>query len=464
MKEINKIVWVLLSIIIFQYACTPDEREYFDNNTIQKEEITGIYLYRNHYKMLADGRAEVEFKPILLKGQDSIVVLDDRIDNDWIEFTEVKHNINVGRYFSTENSDLIGDTIKVCARVKGTDLVTDTVNVRILEPLTDEYEEIVYPVVFHVLQTKGDVKQQGGFFPSTKIYRAIERLNNVFGGIVSKNANGVDTKIRFLPALYGPDGSKLAEPGINRLDPIHKTIGYGKSNYEWFIRDRGDLVDPKDIKEKGYVIPEEGNKVLWPHDKYMQIWLISDKEVDHFGNDVSEKCYPQSKYSTADISTMPKGLKLTRNETNYWPGALSKGLKLQLQDFNSDKQLELHYLQKDNDWMYYIGIYFGLLPNYKYGYTNKKTDYCSDTFWFYYNPFRSPRVPSRYNKNRNVVKLKKYTSGSTYEVMCENIMDDPACLHRSITKEQAIRIRWIVENCPERQAWKSDFAFTGIGD
>ena len=43
----------------------------------------------------------------------------------------------------------------------------------------------------------------------------------------------------------------------------------------------------------------------------------------------------------------------------------------------------------------------------------------------------------------------------------ENIMDDPTGLHISVSKNQCERIRWLLENCPERAAWKNDFAFTG---
>jgi hypothetical protein len=43
----------------------------------------------------------------------------------------------------------------------------------------------------------------------------------------------------------------------------------------------------------------------------------------------------------------------------------------------------------------------------------------------------------------------------------ENIMDDSRGVHCSVSRDQAIRMRWFLNNCPARTAWKSDFAFTG---
>lgn len=456
----------ILGLILLLFSCTPEDITYYDNNTIDIDSITGISLIPNHFQVIADGRAELELKPIVYKTVDSIVAINDRIPNEWIEYYE-KSGVETKRFFTTNNQDLVGEELKVWARIKGTDIESDTVAFKVREPLAeDAYEEIVIPVVFHVLQTQADIEAKGMKLRSDRIEQAIKRLNNVFSGIASKNANGVDTKIRFEAAKYDPDGKLLIEPGINRLIDKHNIIGYGERSFEWFIRDLVDNVDEE--KKDDYYFPENGNNINWPVDKYFQIWLISSSEYEDFGDKVSEECYPMSKYTDADLSTLPQGLKLTQNETNLYMGAKRKGLKIRLQDFVNTRPLS--YNSKHNDWMYYVGIYFGLLPNHKKPYSagwswTGTNDYCDDTFLTYVSWYDSyyGRIPYKYNMNRNSTMYKQI-NGFGYEFLAENIMDAPQGLHQCITKDQAARIRWIIKYSPERQFWKSDFAFTGIED
>ena len=48
-----------------------------------------------------------------------------------------------------------------------------------------------------------------------------------------------------------------------------------------------------------------------------------------------------------------------------------------------------------------------------------------------------------------------------YFFLSENIMDDPSGVHRSVSLQQALRMHWVLQHCPERAMWKSDYAFTG---
>ncbi|MCT4647425.1 MAG: hypothetical protein N4A74_20735 [Carboxylicivirga sp.] len=463
-KLINR--GVILGLIVLLFSCVPEDITYYDNNIIDKDSITGIRILPSHFQVIADGRAELDLQPVVYKTVDSIIALNDRVPTEWIEYYE-KSGVETKRFFTTNNQELVGQDLKVWARIKGTDIESDTVTFKVREPLAeDAYDEIVIPIVFHVLQSEGDIKAKGKKLRSEKVEQAIKRLNNVFSGIASRNPNGVDTKISFEAAKYNPEGKMLIEPGINRLEAKHKLIGYGERTFEWFIRDLHDNID--EDKKDDYYIPENGNNINWPVEKYFQVWLISSDEYDNFGDKVSEECYPMSKYTDADLTNMPKGLKLSRNETNLYMGAKRKGLKIRLQDFVNTRPLS--YKAKSNDWIYYVGIYFGLLPNHKKPYSagwswTGTNDYCNDTFLTYVSWYDSyyGRIPSKYNMNRNSTMYKQ-VSGVGYEFLAENIMDAPQGLHQSISKDQAARIRWILENSPERQFWKSDFAFTGIED
>lgn len=94
--------------------------------------------------------------------------------------------------------------------------------------------------------------------------------------------------------------------------------------------------------------------------------------------------------------------------------------------------------------------YLGLLPTWGASSSAKPQDYCSDTHKYYGNDKEG------YNKNQTAYKLV----GDCF-FLAENIMDDPVGVHRSVSQQQAQRIRWILTNSPERSAWKSDYAFTG---
>ena len=104
---------------------------------------------------------------------------------------------------------------------------------------------------------------------------------------------------------------------------------------------------------------------------------------------------------------------------------------------------------KENELVNAFGYYLGLLPTWKER-GGIPEDYCTDTQKYFGNDAEG------YKKNTTAYKLVKDCF-----FLAENIMDDPLGTHRSISLQQSQRIRWILNNCPERSAWKSNFAFTG---
>lgn len=419
---------IILALCCTIFSCTKNDFSYPDNDLIDLDSISGIKLKLNHYNLLADGKAELEIKPILFKTKDSIIVLNDRVNSDWIKYHTLSEE-KVSRYFTTSDESLIGDTIRVYATIE--DKVSDTVSFIVKSPLKDDdYKEITFPVIFHICQSKNDIASYGGPIPSDKITNLIERMNKVFSGSISKNPIGVDTKIRFKLALYNPDGELLDEPGINRI--VSDTVINDKNKYINFI---------------------QANKIDWPFSKYLNIWLLSDNEeaYRYFSYDITRKCIPNSIYTGTDITDKPEGLKFEEIDISSWePEPNNFGIKYKAQLLNQFKfSIGTRY---DNDFMFYLGKYFGLLITHKASSWGKiPNDYCDDTFAY--------KISSRYYKS-NKTMIKETDGG--YRFLSENIMDDQTGLHRSISKDQAIRIRWIVKNCPGRSAWKSDFAFTGI--
>ena len=161
--------------------------------------------------------------------------------------------------FSTSDKSLIGQEIKVNARIKGQELSSNTVTFTVTDPsVLNSYTEITIPVVFHLIQSNNDITEYGGEVPMERIHLLLDKINNTFSGVVSTNASGVDTKIRFKAAEYDPYGNKLHEPGINRIY-VDKVTDAAKDQYKTFI---------------------EAQKALWPYNQYLNVWLISDRIQD----------------------------------------------------------------------------------------------------------------------------------------------------------------------------------------
>ena len=129
------------------------------------------------------------------------------------------------------------------------------------------------PWVFHLVQSNNDIIEYGGEIPQERINLLLDKINNTFSGAVSQNAMGVDTKIRFKAALYDPSGNKLREPGINRIR-IDEVSDAANDQYKTLLAEQ---------------------KALWPHDKYLNVWLISDRnnEYTSFHSTISTQCIPR---------------------------------------------------------------------------------------------------------------------------------------------------------------------------
>lgn len=70
------------------------------------------------------------------------------------------------KMFSTSDKSLIGQEIKVNARIKGQELSSNTVTFTVTDPsVLNSYTEITIPVVFHLIQSNNDITEYGGEVP-----------------------------------------------------------------------------------------------------------------------------------------------------------------------------------------------------------------------------------------------------------------------------------------------------------
>ena len=142
-------------------ACSPDDYTYHDNSIMSIEDIDHIELIANQKMVLADGRAQLELYPRLFT-KDNYQIPDERIQDDWLEYTS-ESGIALQRYFSTTDVSFVGKTITAKLKIKGTQLESNPVSFQVTEPLERQYtSEIRIPVVFHIIQTTEDIESFGG--------------------------------------------------------------------------------------------------------------------------------------------------------------------------------------------------------------------------------------------------------------------------------------------------------------
>ncbi len=431
----EKNIWIkclgCVLVILAMAACSPEDYTYRDNGNVDVSLIDCVVLMPSNVMVLADGHACLDLYPRLFT-QDKNAVLDNRVTEDILEYTS-SSGVALTRYFTTSDASLIGKTLSVQVKIKGTDVISEPVSFQVVAPLDDRYtSEITIPVVFHIVQTTKEIESLGGKYESDQIDLNMKKLNNLFSGAVSNNAVGVNTHIRFELAQYDPYGKKMREPGINRYTPgsIDNT-----GNYVAFL---------------------ENNHLVWPSDKYMNIWLISDlnETIDNFANDITDKCSPCYVYAGTSGEGRPEGISWEElaEETVFGPQEIGILYKLQELDNPNRKFGDSSNGSPMNELAYYVGRYLGLFPTYSYG-DDPISDYCGDTQD--YVGYSGLTVATSTN-----VSWYKESNGCYFRA--ENIADDPRGLHIAVSKQQCERMRWVLENCPQRAAWKSSYALKGL--
>lgn len=417
-----------LAIIFTGYliSCSPDKYDVQKMGIVDMEQVKEIRLRTSHFQLLADGKAQLEFSPLLLT-KEGYEIADSRVDHSRIEYY-TSSGERLQKTFSTSDKALIGKEIQVSAMIKGRDITSNAVAFTVVDPaVVDSYTEMTIPVVFHLIQSKDDITAYGGEVSMERIHLLLDKINHTFSGEVSRNATGVDTKIRFKPAEYGPYGNKLPEPGINRIY-VDKVIDESKDQYKTFI---------------------DKQKALWPYEHYLNVWLISDRNAEYktFYSMITTRCTPRYTIGEANLTGQPQGLTLSPVAEDWKPVPCEVGILYKLQSIYT--MARTFGATSENELVSAFGYYLGLLPTWKAS-GSKPEDYCMDTHKYFGNDVNG------YKKNVTEYKLIKDCF-----FLSENIMDDPVGIHRSVTLQQSQRARWILNHCPERSAWKSNFAFTG---
>lgn len=419
---------------IMMFACTPDDETYVDNTDMDVSVVDHISLMPNQKMVLADGHAQLELYPLLYT-KDGDQIPESRVKDEWLEYVSETAGVTVSRYFSTTDASLVGKTISARLRIKGTNIESESVTFTVADPETAEYAStITIPVIFHVIQTKEEVEYYGGEYKEERIDMQLQRLNNMLSAAVSTNPVGVNSNIQLVMATYDPSGKKLVEPGINR-ETVEDIFTDSYTDMDSYIASRSN--------------------VMWPEDQYLNIWLVSDRggKIVDFANNITALCTPRYAFKTATNTLEGLTLSEYADTVELKPSDIGIVYKLQKldeteRDFytqtTSNKE-DGYYMPGYNDLGHYLGMYLGLLPTCNYQRVGITDDYCDDTM--------------NYEPADGTMSWTKTYDGCYFRA--ENIMDDPTGMHCSVSRDQVKRMRWVLNNCAGRQAWKSTFASTG---
>ena len=259
-----------------------------------------------------------------------------------------------------------------------------------------------------------------------ELQKRLDHLNDIFNRRATSDPNGGNAKIIFKLAEYDPSGRLLLEKGKNKVELAEEM---SKSDYEDYIN----------------------SKLIWDPARYLNVWLAKYSTSSSVSNTYSVsapevilegyesipglKMQVVSDYSASDVE-------------NY----TDVGMMINIRDFFATDGKSYF------DLSLVFGLYYGLLytdQDDNNTFVNGDNDYCPDTYSFDYGfypsvfkgnnldgqPENDPTRPLEYFTSFNVMDMYSYKN--------------------SLSIDQVKRLRMVLQQCPSRWAYKSDWAFTG---
>lgn len=421
-------------MLIFAVSCSPEDAEILDMSS-SIDDVKFIELRADHKTLLPNGQAVMGFY-VVAYGIDNFAVYEKEEKNGEIFYTEsvVRDTFEIPldrlpvgcvKLYEQDGNEVLGMEYKTKDQepclltfyAQVGDLKSNEISIRIREIPNDNYEEIVVPVIFHVLVPKNSIAPSYNV-SSEELLKRIEDLNNIFNCRLTKDPNGGNAKVTFRLAEYDPDGVVLTELGKNRVDVEES---WSSSEYREYI-----------LKE-----------LIWEPTKYLNIWLADASSRYGGPTDRLKGTEEILGLSTEEVSEFTATDVVDLSDV---------GLLINISDF----------LNTENRYVFDIsmalGEYYGLLytdQDDNDEFINGDNDYCPDTY-SYYSGYNS----SIYKNNR----LYREDENAQYEWFTSfNIMDSYS-RKNSISVDQVARIRTVLEQCPSRWAYKSSWAFEGKVD
>ncbi|RMG30240.1 MAG: PKD domain-containing protein [Bacteroidetes bacterium] len=258
-------------------------------------------------------------------------------------------------------------------------------------------EVITIPVIVHVVHN-GEPVGQGPNITAAQVQSQIDVLNEDYrrtGAGSNNHPAGADVEVQFALALFDPQGNRLQEPGIHRvqggrdgwdMDPIQEVL---KPQTQW---------DPK---------------------RYLNIWTVA------FGGDAAQLL------GYAQFPSLSGLQGLQQNEG----AAKTDGVVIRYQSFGRTGNVEAPY-DGGRTATHEVGHWLGLRHIWGDG-DCSVDDFCDDT-------------PAAGQPNYSCVEIN--TCGGADRDMVENYMDyTPDGCMSVFTNDQKNRIRTVMTNSPRRK-------------
>lgn len=283
-------------------------------------------------------------------------------------------------------------------------------------PDTSDWKDIEIPVIFHILNPTQQVGVAQITITEADIDKCIKRLNDVFSGSVSSDPNGFNTHIRFVPAVYDANGAKLNHAGYHAVT----------------VKSTTAITDDEGYQEYVMAHPE----LIFDYTRFLNVWVVN--------NSKGSSSIAASPNVIDNAANAIPGLSPGTIDEEFPKKATDVGVFVNMSYIINPNQQTDHY-----EFATTMARHLGLLTTMAYkslgqsNMVNGDTDYCADT-------------PFYWNLSQSVFKNndENETPGPTAMYFTSyNIMDSYS-YKNSITADQAIRMRQVLQHCPSRWYWK----------
>ena len=419
-----KAIMPLMLLTMLMQACHKESFDYEFAGT----KVDSISFSAGSPSLIADGQSALKFiiqaysrKQVTISGvtRDSMVLVpSDRIpDTDKKVFDETGKE--VGLTFSTTLST---PAIKsFYAKIGDQQSVTRQVTIKTPGAA---YSKIIIPVVVHVFELKKSDPKRYPWYVEVDYKRLqdmVDGMNIMFNRKGTSAPNGMSANVEFVLAPIGPDGKPLEKAGYNPFEYLGtQAWGFGTATAATFIK-------------------ANAAKLLWNPKKYLNIWILPS--AVYYGAIANAK-----PGYTLSATPLPGVTMQQVSSVNNVP--LTEPEKVGL--FIGRDELYSALRGPAPNIGYRLGNFYGLFRTYYYTTEPNYNDYCVDTQkWLV-------------SQLRNVYKVAQ--DGILFGT--ENVMDatfidgnieggqNLVSRVNTFTAEQVKRIRYVIENCPERMAWQ----------
>jgi hypothetical protein len=426
MRYINQFFKAIMPLMLLALLMQACHKEGFDYEYADTK-VDSISFSAGSPSLIADGQSALKFiiqayskKQVTISGvtQDSMVLIpSDRIpDSDKKVFDETGKE--VGLAFSTTLSHLPPNPF-----MRKLEIYSLSQSSSIKTPGA-AYSKIIIPVVIHVFELKKNDPKRYPWYVEVDYKRLqdmVDGMNIMFNRKGTSAPNGMSANVEFVLAPIGPDGKPLEKAGYNQFEYLGtQAWGFGTATAATFIK-------------------ANAAKLLWNPKKYLNIWILPSA-VYYWGIANAKPGY------TLSATPLPGVTMQQVASVNNVP--LTEPEKVGL--FIGRDELYSALRGPAANIGFRLGNFYGLFRSYYYTTEPTYTDYCADTQkWLV-------------NQLRNVYKVDK--DGILFGA--ENVMDatfidgnieggqNLVSRVNTFTAEQVKRIRYVIENCPERMAWQ----------